>query len=149
MLSSLLRWFIIYLYIYFLFFCFSKAFLPSNAHCLFFVFFLNPDTFFFPATCTQLQCLNTINTSIYISPPKSRNHVILPIIYLFSFQSKASINDLFIYYINLKFLFFLIFFFILNLFIYFSIPLKFLKISLSSSINQPILANFQTFWSKS
>ena len=57
----------LFLYIFCFLFFFSKAFLPSNAHCLFFVFFLNPDTFFFPATCTQLQCLNTINTSIYIT----------------------------------------------------------------------------------
>ena len=81
--------------------------------------------------------------------PKSRNIAILIIIiFIFFFQSKASTNHLFIYFLNLKFLLFH-WFFILNLLIYFFYSIENFELFISSSINQPTLTYFQTFSSKS
>ena len=93
---------------------------------------------------------STIITCWLVSQiPKSRNIAILIIIiFIFFFQSKASTNHLFIYFLNLKFLLFH-WFFILNLLIYFFYSIENFELFLSSSINQPTLKKFQTFWSKS
>ena len=86
--------------------------------------------------------------------PKSRNIailiiiIIIIIIFLLFFQSKASTDHLFIYFLNLKFLLFH-WFFILNLLIYFFYSIENFELFISSSINQPTLTNFQNFWSKS
>ena len=81
--------------------------------------------------------------------PKSGNIAILIIIiFIFFFQSKASTNHLFIYFLNLKFLLFHRFF-IFHLLIYFFYSIENFELFISSSINQPTLTNFQTFWSKS
>ena len=83
--------------------------------------------------------------------PKSRNIailIIIIIIFLLFFQSKASTDHLFIYFLNLKYLLFHRFFFFFLL-IYFFYSIENFELFLSSSINQPTLKNFQTFWSKS